>query len=370
MVRAAKKKVEPRRIRTGFDAAPTNDFIHFMNHIRTDIDKSKWNKVVMDYFAKNLSKEDFRKAKACPDWITSSHSAAAVIYWKKIGKDFLPGATGRFAYDGEKKLREFKAEVLRAGETKLKEAAAARKKAPPKPPMTANYKMLTTVCVDFDDWMDDWLIHGKESPFDMKGTIGKHTPSAPVIKEFRERILEYKEEIARALDRKNEEYVGLHKSLVRRFIKEIDVALSGLETKVATSKATRAPRKKKPVTADKVVAGLSYKARDDEYDLISIDPTQLVGAKRFYTFHPASRVLTEYVSANEKGFSFKGCAILNYDKEKSRNVRLRKPEQFLITALKGLPSKVNNEWKQLTTKTGTPNGRFNKEMVILRALNK
>jgi hypothetical protein len=81
-------------------------------------------------------------------------------------------------------------------------------------------------------------------------------------------------------------------------------------------------------------------------------------------------MLTELVTEDVNGFEFSGTSVKNYDASLSRAVRLRKPEEFLKVILNKMPKQIDIEWKKLTTKTSTANGRLNVDTVLLKVLNK
>ena len=87
---------------------------------------------------------------------------------------------------------------------------------------------------------------------------------------------------------------------------------------------------------------------------------------RLYTFNDKNKEFTELVSSSSNGFEVNGSTLKNVDLENSRKVKLRKPDEFLPTALSGTAKQVDNAWKKLTTKTGTPNPRINKDTVLLK----
>ena len=72
------------------------------------------------------------------------------------------------------------------------------------------------------------------------------------------------------------------------------------------------------------------------------------------------------LTKEEKSIHVEKVAIKNVDIEGSRKVKLRKPDDFLPTALSGSPKQLDTAWKKLTTKTGTPNARINKDTVLLK----
>ena len=87
-------------------------------------------------------------------------------------------------------------------------------------------------------------------------------------------------------------------------------------------------------------------------------------------FNTKTRVITEYVTNSAKGFEVSGTTLKNIDTSSSRSTRLRKPDAFLPIILKKTANQINKEWQSLTTKTTVPNGRINKDTVLLRVLDK
>ena len=53
--RAKIKKVYSRRARTGIAAAPTNNFNHFNDYLRLEVDKKELTQVIKDYIRKNVN---------------------------------------------------------------------------------------------------------------------------------------------------------------------------------------------------------------------------------------------------------------------------------------------------------------------------
>ena len=145
--------------------------------------------------------------------------------------------------------------------------------------------------------------------------------------------------------------------------------LSDLDRLQSAAKATRKSRTKQPKAADKQVAKVNYKVEDTEYKIVSIAPLQIVGSRRLYTFNTKTRVMTEYVTNAVSGFEVSGSTLKNIDTTVSRCTRLRKPDQFIPIVQKKTRLQIDKEWKTLTTKTTVPNGRINKDTILLRVMD-
>ena len=146
--------------------------------------------------------------------------------------------------------------------------------------------------------------------------------------------------------------------------------LSDLDRLKSAAKAIRKTKVKGPKAADKQVARVQYKPEDNDFKLVSIPPIQIVGKLRLYAFNTKSRMLTEYVTSATNGFEVSGTSIKNFDKVSSRTIKLRKPDDFLPIVLNKTPNQINKEWSTLTTKGSVPNGRLNKDTILLRTLDK
>ena len=138
----------------------------------------------------------------------------------------------------------------------------------------------------------------------------------------------------------------------------------------SATKANRKVRKPKIKSADKQVARVQYKKEDNNFKLVSINPILLIGSKRLYAFNTKYKLLIEYCTQSANGFEISGSTIKNFDQVNSRQVTLRKPDEFIPIAQKKTINQIDTEWKKLTTKTSIPNGRINKDTILLRVMDK
>ena len=167
-------------------------------------------------------------------------------------------------------------------------------------------------------------------------------------------------------------YMHLSKIQVRNIIKFIDSVITDLNSYISVKKASKLPRKRKPIPVEKIVARVKYlkeyKDPATKIDLTSIHPSKLHGASEAYLYDVQLRKLT-YLVADEysKTFTVKGTSILGFDTTKSQTKTLRKPEAQLKEFLKlGKPAgrKFFSEVKAVAT---TPKGRTSERTVILKA---
>ena len=181
---------------------------------------------------------------------------------------------------------------------------------------------------------------------------------------------EYKAAVDKTDECVVEGYAHLTKNELKRRLQVCERMLGDLDKIQAASKATRKKRTPQVRTADKQIKQLKFLKDDNEYKLVSVDPLSVPGSYRLYTFNVKNRELCEYVTTAANGFQIKGTTIQNFEPDKSRKTRLRKPDQFLPIVLKKTPNQIDKEFKKLTTKVNEPSGRINDDTILLRVENK
>ncbi len=152
------------------------------------------------------------------------------------------------------------------------------------------------------------------------------------------------------------------KSLIA-FLQEIESACNML---MQEAKVTRKPRKVKAVSKDKLVAKLKYKKTDEPLKLVSVNPTDIVGARELWVYNTKSRKLGRYVAEDYKELGIKGTTITGFNENQSICKTLRKPEEKLKefkSAGKVALRKFLDEINATDTKM---NGRINEEIILLK----
>lgn len=180
------------------------------------------------------------------------------------------------------------------------------------------------------------------------------------------------EELLKGADKQLiEGYVYLNKTQIKNVLKFIEQVLNDLNSYISVKKAAKAPRARKAVPVEKIVAKLKYlktfKDTASKLDLISISPVKLHGASEAWVYDTAKRKLHHYIADEySKSFTVKGSTLLGFDTGKSEVKTLRKPAEQLKEIMGSKPAarKYFTDIKSVAT---TPNGRFNEAMIILKA---
>lgn len=221
---------------------------------------------------------------------------------------------------------------------------------------------------------DDFIMNGKASTktMDVVAKFNVMPQHISIITDIWKRKLNEFEELQKGLDKQlNEGYNYLTKIQVRNIIKYIESVLSDLNAYISVKKAAKAPRKKKAVPVEKLVSKLKYlkqfKDAASKLDLVSISPVKLHGASEAWVYDTAKRKLHHYIADEySKTFTVKGNTLLGFDSSKSEIKTLRKPAEQLKEIMGSKPA-ARKYFADIKAVATQPNGRFNENLIILKA---
>jgi len=166
-------------------------------------------------------------------------------------------------------------------------------------------------------------------------------------------------------------YQHLTKTQLKNIVKFIELVISDLNSYISVKKAAKAPRARKAVPVEKIVAKLKYlktfKDTASKLDLLSISPIKLHGASEAWVYDTAKRKLHHYIADDySKTFTVKGSTLLGFDTAQSEVKTLRKPAEQIKEVMGSKPA-ARKYFKDIKAVSTTPNGRFNDAMIILKA---
>jgi hypothetical protein len=169
----------------------------------------------------------------------------------------------------------------------------------------------------------------------------------------------------------NEAYSQYSKVQIKAILKFIESVINDLTSYISVKKAAKAPRARKAVPVEKQVAKLKYmkvfKDVASKLDLISVHPTKLHGASEAWVYDTAKRKLHHFIADEySKAFTVKGNTILGLDSVQSESKTLRKPAEQIKEIMGSKPA-ARKFFKDIKAVASIPNGRFNENMVILKA---
>jgi hypothetical protein len=236
-------------------------------------------------------------------------------------------------------------------------------------------KMMETVYAEFDDVVvEGWSNGDFKTKWDAFKSLKSHDVKGAAVKMLSDRVEKIRNEMKDAYDKVDQDivdaYSHIKRSNLKKAVEQLNTILADIEKAQLASKAVRKPRASKAKASDKQVAKMKFLKEDNDSKLASINPIQIPGAFRLYVYNVKQRKLFEYVTDNDKGFEVSGSTLKNVDEKLSRSTRLRKPDDVLPMVLKKTPRQIDNMFNGLTTKVEVPNGRINKDCILLRVLDK
>jgi hypothetical protein len=188
---------------------------------------------------------------------------------------------------------------------------------------------------------------------------------------WKRKLAEYEEVLEGKDPQLVQAYSHLTKTQVKNTIKFIESMLASINSYISNKKVSKAPRRRKAVPPEKVVAKLKYlKEFKDEklkLNLVSVHPKTLLTASEAWVYDTAKRRMHHFMADDlAKTFSVKGNTLLGFDTLKSEVKTLRKPTEQIKEIVGSKPA-ARKFFKDIKAVASSPNGRFNADMVILKA---
>jgi len=153
---------------------------------------------------------------------------------------------------------------------------------------------------------------------------------------------------------------------IKNRLKAIQTMLAQVEKYRGANTKARKPRKKKVKSADAQVKAMKYKVSDDDFGLSSIAPSSIPGSTKLIAFNTKYRRLIVYQASSKDGFSVKGTTLQNFNESNSYELTIRKPDDILPVVTKKTEKQIFKVVDALKTNRKPPNGRINKETILLR----
>ena len=141
------------------------------------------------------------------------------------------------------------------------------------------------------------------------------------------------------------------------------IIVDDLDRIIKNSTAQRKPRKKKTLSASRLIKKLKYQQEFNDLKLVSVNPEKIIGANELWGYNTRYKTLGVYHAVNTvRGLSVKGCTIQHFDEDTSVQKTARKPKDILSVLTKRSLKKQLNHMK---TKEQIMTGRINAQTILL-----
>ena len=244
-------------------------------------------------------------------------------------------------------------------------------------------------CEEIEEWMDSFITD-KEN-FDPKGfNFTKHftkmkvsqaharkikgmyageyeeaqliqnLPTASEIKKIKD---EHEQDMARQL---REGYEHITKSDAKKYLQALEILMGACDVVIDSAKSTRKPRMKKAPSKEKLISKLKYCVKDDNLQLVSVNPLELIDSKEIWVYNIKTRKIGKYIADDHATMSVKGTSILHYNEMQSKQKTLRKPADTLKEFKKAGKVALRTFLTDIKTTDIKLNGRLNNDTIILK----
>ena len=142
--------------------------------------------------------------------------------------------------------------------------------------------------------------------------------------------------------------------------------LAGIEQYRGVKKAVKKARVRKAPAKEKVVSRLKFAREDRALKVVSINPTDIIGAQELWVFNTKTRKLGRYVAENLGQLGVKGTSITGFDEAKSLAKTLRKPDEQLKEFARAGKVALRTFLKDIKAVEVRMNGRINEDTLLLK----
>ena len=368
-----KKKVLRARARTGLAGIPVDKgFNAVKDYFHLQVDRKDCVSQVKTWVKKNFP-QPAKYILANPEYHFSMTHHAATAFWYNNDLYKNNDADGNIAKEFLNNLFDKMIPLIEKGKVLYEEKQKANNIVSISPTVKLMRKINNTIMQELLELEDKW-IDGDDATINIYDRFKYHGLTNTAISYVKPMIegwlLDYEDAYYKRCDQAVEGYSHLKRSALNHRIKVCQAMLADLERIRSATKASRNVKVKRPKSVDKQVAKVQYKKEDNEFKIVSINPIQIPTKTRLYAFNTNNKNVIEYVTESVNGFEISGSTIKNFSKVSSRAICLRKPLDFLPIVLQKTPKQIDAAWQTLKTKTRVPNGRINKDTILLRVLDK
>ena len=191
---------------------------------------------------------------------------------------------------------------------------------------------------------------------------------ARIIKDFYSRDLAELEELAsgEADEQLKEGYSHRSRKQIKNLIAFYQEIMAACTMLAQEAKVNRAPRAKKSVPKEKIIAKLKYKKTDEPLKLVSINPTDIISAKELWVFNTKTRKLGRYVANEYMELGVKGTSITGFNEGLSVQKTIRKPEEKLKEFKAAGKVQLRKFLEDINATDTKMNGRINEDTILLK----
>ena len=353
-----------------------------------EVESKEWLTTVKAYIKKHYDKNIVSSINKLPDWKVGGKSHwACTAYLLENQPDLVP-----VVY--KESMKKWILELAEEGKEIIEEKKAEEKDKKNVYVPTIQER-IRDQAIDACDAIEEWLEDFISSPttfdpksFDFANHFVKHNVSQAHARKIKSFYVDQLREAQTVVDMPSsaeikkikdeaqadyalqirEGYAHLSKDQAKKWLAGLENLMSSLDMIIESAKAVRKPRVKKAPSKEKMIAKIKYQVRDEKYQLVSINPIDIVGATEVWVFNTKTRKLGKYVAEEHTTIQVKGTTLLFIDEKLSVQKTLRKPEVQLKEFKKAGKVVLRKFMDSINAVEIKLNGRLNTDTIILKAV--
>jgi hypothetical protein len=170
-------------------------------------------------------------------------------------------------------------------------------------------------------------------------------------------------------DQLKEAYKHLKKPQLKQRILFFNKLIEDAEKYGNVAKKTRAPRKPRAVSKDKLLKHFKFQKEDNEYKIASINPEKILGAQELWCFNTKYKVLTVFRALDRGGLQVKRSSIAGFDEKTSMSRGCgRQAQKVVDNILNGGKIVVRKQMEELKTQKPLQE-RINENTILLKVVS-
>jgi hypothetical protein len=164
-----------------------------------------------------------------------------------------------------------------------------------------------------------------------------------------------------------EGYANFTKLQLKNLMKFAETVIADCGSYVQIKKTERAPRKKKPVSPEKLIQRFRYLKEFAELKITSEPVTKLIGSQEAWLYDTKKRKLIYAVADGHIGtMTVKGTSLVGFDTTNSVQKTLRRPAEQIRALLSGGVANTRKFFKDIKATEVKFNGRSNENLILLK----
>jgi hypothetical protein len=387
------KKKTTRSVRRGANMMPlmptkglTWNKAKYYTHY--EVESKEWLTTVKAYIKNNYSKDIISAINKLPDWKVGGKSHwACTAYLLENQSSLVPAVY-------TESMKKWILELAEEGAA-IVEEKKAEEKTKKNVHVPTIQERIRDQAIDACDAVEEWLEDFTSNPttfdpksFDFASHFVKHGVSQAHARKIKSFYIDQLHEAQSVVDMPSnaeikkikdelkadhalqirEGYAHLNKDQAKKWLTGLENLMSSLDMIIESAKAVRKPRVKKAPSKEKMIAKIKYQIRDEKYQLVSINPIDIVGATEVWIFNTKTRKIGKYVAEDHTTIQVKGTTLLFIDEKLSVQKTLRKPDVQLKEFKKAGKVVLRKFMDSINAVEIKLNGRLNKDTIILKAI--